>query len=136
MALGIKVPTSSSQIKKTLNNIVSTSRKQRSAKKFKKNTKKFVIYTRHGHISPNDFTQMSLFVTNPTTECVRPAFSQIKVKSMQRPGPEAIRAQIQPSKPKRKITETTNSPNAKRTYGQLSKQLFPRRWPFSNPNQT
>ena len=55
---------------------------------------------------------------------------------MQRPGTEAIRTQIKPSKLKRKITEITNSQNTKRTYGQPSEQLFPKRWPPSNPNRT
>ena len=59
-----------------------------------------------------------------------------KVKSMQRSGTEAIRTQIQPSKPKREITEITNSQNTKRTYDQLSEQLFPKRWPLSNRNRT
>ena len=49
-----------------------------------------------------------------------------KVKSMQRPGTEAIRTQIQPSKPKREITKITNSQNTKRTYGLPSEQLFPK----------
>ena len=35
---------------------------------------------------------------------------------MQRPGTEAIRTQIQPSKPKQEITIITNSQNTKRTY--------------------
>ena len=51
-------------------------------------------------------------------------------------GPEAIRTQIQPSKPKREITKITNSQNTKRTYGQPSEQLFPKRWPLSYPNRT
>ena len=38
----------------------------------------------------------------------------VKVKSVQRPGTEAIRTQIQPSKPKREITKSTNSQNTKR----------------------
>ena len=46
---------------------------------------------------------------------------------MQRPGSEAIRTQIQPSKPKREITEITNSQNTKRSYGHPSEQLFPKR---------
>ena len=37
---------------------------------------------------------------------------------MQRSGTEAIRNQIQPSKPKREITKVTNSQNTKRIYGQ------------------
>ena len=37
---------------------------------------------------------------------------------MQRSGTEAIRTQIQPSKPNREIIETTNSQNTKRTHGQ------------------
>ena len=40
------------------------------------------------------------------------------VKSMQKSGTDEIRTQIQPSKPKRKITNITNSQNTKRTYGQ------------------
>ena len=34
---------------------------------------------------------------------------KLKVKSMQRPGTETIRAEIRPSQPKRKITNITNS---------------------------
>ena len=60
----------------------------------------------------------------------------IKVKSMQRSGTGAIRTQTQPSKPKREITNITNSQNTKRTYGQPSVQLFPKRWPHSNRNRT
>ena len=55
---------------------------------------------------------------------------------MQRPGTGAIRTRIQPSKPKRETTKITNSQNTKRTYGQQSKQLFPKRLPLSNPNRT
>ena len=61
---------------------------------------------------------------------------RIKVKNMQRSGTEAIRTQIQPSKPKREITKITNSQNTKRTYGQRSAQLFPKRCPLSNRNRT
>ena len=50
----------------------------------------------------------------------------LKVKSMQRPGTEAIGTLIQPSKPKQEITEIIHSQNTKRTYGQLSEQLFPK----------
>ena len=46
---------------------------------------------------------------------------------MQRPGTEAIRPQIQPSKPKREITRIT--------YGEPSKQHFPKKWPLSNSNR-
>ena len=42
---------------------------------------------------------------------------------MQRPGTEAIRTQIQPSKPKREITKITNSQNRKKTYCQPSEQF-------------
>ena len=59
-----------------------------------------------------------------------------KIKSMQRPRTEAIRTQIQSSKPKREITKITNSQNEKRTYGQPSEQLFPNMWPLSNPKRT
>ena len=60
----------------------------------------------------------------------------VKVKSIQRSETEAIRIQIQPSKPKREITKITNSQNTKRKYDQPSEQLFPKRWPLSNPNRT
>ena len=43
---------------------------------------------------------------------------------MQRSGTEAIRIQIQPSKPKREITHITSSQNAKRTYGQPSEPFY------------
>ena len=52
---------------------------------------------------------------------------KIIVKSMQRSGTEAIRTQLQPSKPKREITNITSRQNTKRTYGQPSEQLFPKR---------
>ena len=65
-----------------------------------------------------------------------PALNLEKVKSMQRSGTEAIRTQIQPSKPKREISKITNSQNTTRTYGQPSEQLFPKRLPLSNPNRT
>ena len=55
---------------------------------------------------------------------------------MQRSGTEAIRTQLQSPKPKREITDITNSQNAKRRYGQPSEQLFPNSWPHSNPNRT
>ena len=55
---------------------------------------------------------------------------------MQRSGTEAIRTQIQPSKPKREITYIANRQNTKRTYGQLSEQLFPKGWSLSNRNRT
>ena len=48
---------------------------------------------------------------------------------MQRLGTEAIRTPIQSSKPKREITNITNSQSTKRTYGQPSEQLFLKRWP-------
>ena len=59
-----------------------------------------------------------------------------KVKSMQRSGTEAIRTQLQPSKPKREITNITNSQNTNITYDQPSEQLFAKRWPLSNRNRT
>ena len=60
----------------------------------------------------------------------------LKVKSMQRSETEAIRTQIQPSKPKREITNIKNSQNTKRTYDQPSGQLFPQRLSLSNLNRT
>ena len=47
-----------------------------------------------------------------------------------------IRTHIQPSNPKREITNITNSQNRNRTYGQPSEQLFAKRWPLSNRNRT
>ena len=61
--------------------------------------------------------------------------SDVKSKSMQIPGTEAIRTQIKPSN-NLEITKITNSQNTKRTYGLLSEELFPKRWPLSNPNRT
>ena len=58
---------------------------------------------------------------------------KFKVKRMQRSGTEAVRTKLQPSKPKRKIT---NSQNTKRTYGQPSEQLYPKSRPLSNKNRT
>ena len=55
---------------------------------------------------------------------------------MQRSETEAIRTEIQPSKPKREITYITNSQYTKRTFSQPSEQLFPKRWPLSNRNRT
>ena len=52
---------------------------------------------------------------------------RMEVKSMQRPGTEAIITKIQPSQPKREITKITSSQNTKKTYGQPSEQLFPKR---------
>ena len=60
----------------------------------------------------------------------------MEVKSMQRSGTEAIRTQLQTSNLKREITNITNSQNTKRTHGQPSEQLFPKRWPHSNRNRT
>ena len=54
---------------------------------------------------------------------------------MQRSGTEAIRTQLNPSKPELEITNITNSQNTLR-YGQPSEQLFPKRWPVSNRNRT
>ena len=54
---------------------------------------------------------------------------------MQIPGTEAIRTQIQPSKPNQEITKITNCQNTKRTYSQPNEQLFPKRWPLSYPNR-
>ena len=64
------------------------------------------------------------------------SYKDLRVKIMQRSGTEAIKTQIQPSKPKREITKITNSQNKKGTYGQPNEQLFPKRWPLSNQNRT
>ena len=50
---------------------------------------------------------------------------------MQRSGTEAIRTRIQ-----REKNNITNSQNTKRTYGQPSEQLLPKRWPLSNRIRT
>ena len=50
----------------------------------------------------------------------------VRDKSRQRSGSEAIRTQIMPSKPKRKLTKIENSHYTKRTYGQSSEQLYPK----------
>ena len=55
---------------------------------------------------------------------------------MQRSGAEAIRNQIQPSKPKREIINITNSQNTKLTNDQPFDELFPKWWPLSNRNRT
>ena len=55
-----------------------------------------------------------------------PVFNISNVTSIQRPGTEAVRTQIQPSKLKRKITKITISQNKKSTNGQSSEQLFPK----------
>ena len=60
----------------------------------------------------------------------------LKVKSMQRSGTKPIRTLIQPPKPKREITNITNSQNINRTYGQPIEQLFPKRWLLSYLNLT
>ena len=58
------------------------------------------------------------------------------VKSMHGSRTEANSTQIQPSNQRREITNITNSQDTKRTYGQRSEQLFPKRWPPSNRNRT
>ena len=62
--------------------------------------------------------------------------SWMKVKSVPGTETEATKTQIQPFKPKRVITYITNRQNTKRTYGQPSEQLFPKRWSLSNRNRT
>ena len=62
-------------------------------------------------------------------------YQSLKVKSMQRSGTEAIRTQRQSSKPKREITNITNSQNTKITYGQPSAQLFPKRRPIATETE-
>ena len=54
---------------------------------------------------------------------------------MQRPETEAIRTQIQPTKPKREITKL-HIVKIQKESGQPSDQLFLKRWPLSNPNRT
>ena len=66
----------------------------------------------------------------------RPETEAIRVKRMQRSETDAIKTQIKHSKPKREISNITNNQNTKRTYGQPSEQLFPKRWSLSNRNRT
>ena len=54
---------------------------------------------------------------------------------MQRSWTEATRTQIQPSNPKQKITNITNSQNTKRTYGQPSEQPFSQKVASQQPKQ-
>ena len=68
-----------------------------------------------------------------TVSCQALSKAFLKLKHMQRPGTEAIRTQIQPGN---NYMQITYSQNTKRTYGQPSRQLFPKRWPLSNPNRT
>ena len=79
---------------------------------------------------------MVLLVLQSNREIIYQRNHCLKVKRLQRPGTEAIRTQIQPSKPEREITKITNSKNTKRTYGQPNEQVFPKRWPLSNRNRT
>ena len=60
----------------------------------------------------------------------------IKVKSMQRSGTKAIRTQIQPSKPKREITNITKVKIQRENIWSSSEQLFHKRWPLSKRNRT
>ena len=53
-----------------------------------------------------------------------------------KPGNGAIGTYIPTSNLKWEITKITNSQYTKKTYGQPSEQLFPKRWPLSNPNRT
>ena len=46
-----------------------------------------------------------------------------------------IKRLILPSKTERPINKITNKQNTKRTHGQQSDQLFPKRLPLSNPNR-
>ena len=95
------------------------------------------------HVMPQELTKSiktvfphienKISINNSTIKSV---CQLLKVKRMQRPGTEAIRTQLQPSKPKQEIIKITNGQNTKRTYGQQSEQLFPKRWPLSYPNLT
>ena len=58
---------------------------------------------------------------------------RFKCKMYAKIGTEAIRTQIQPSKPKREITKITDSQNTKRTYGQPSEQLFKKKVATQQP---
>ena len=56
----------------------------------------------------------------------------MKVTSKQRLGTGAIKSHI----PLTKLEKNANSQNRKGTYGQLSEQLFPKRWLLSNLSRT
>ena len=62
-------------------------------------------FVTHANAVPSD-KEESL---STATECLGINF--MKVKSMKRPGSDAVRTQTQPSKPKREITKITNSQN-------------------------
>ena len=59
----------------------------------------------------------------------------LKVKSMQRSGTETIKTQIQPSKPKREITQITNSQNTKKTYGIRVSSFFQKNVATQQPKE-
>ena len=63
-----------------------------------------------------------------------PLLKNVTSKLCQGSGP--IRTQILSSKPKREISKLTNRHYTRRTYGQSSEQLLPKRWPLSNIDRT
>ena len=65
---------------------------------------------------------------NKYANCKSKKYAKIRNRSNQNPNPAPNQ--------KREITNTTNSQNTKRTYGQPSEQLFLKRWPLSNRNRT
>ena len=79
-------------------------------------------------ISAREYIHLTWGIRNrtPITMQLANGESIQKVIRMQRPGTEANRTQIQPSKPKRETNKITNNQNTKRTYGQPSEQLFPK----------
>ena len=75
-------------------------------------------------------------LTSIAFSCIKHFSHYKKEQNMQRSRTEAIRTQIQPSKPTWEIAKITSSQNTKRTYGQPSERLFPKRRSLSNPNRT
>ena len=73
---------------------------------------------------------MTLIEYNRSNALAVPMLPIRKETSMQCSGTWAILLS------KREITKITNSQNTKRTHGQPNEQLFPERWPPSNPNRT
>ena len=95
-------------------------------------TMKRVHGCKYQHCKP----ELKKTTVGPAKDNNQASTNYLKVKSIQRSRNDAIKTQIQPSKPKREITSITNRQNKKRTYGQPSEQLFPKRWPLNNHNRT
>ena len=89
-----------------------------------------VSYVIKNHLCFKHSAILILFVLN------RKYLNEDKSKKYEKIRTEAIRTQIQASKSKGEISYITNGQNTKKTFGQPSGQLFPKRWPLSNRNRT